>query len=137
MRANSVSSLPRPTLRPGLWGVPRWRTRIVPACTSCPAKRVTPLFDNLANDLGLRGLRAGQQLLLVGANCKDIFKGDLAAYLAGQALDLDGLARCDTVLLVATADHGVHTASRSNRETFIIRAPRQSRQRTLDGFCVE
>src|SRR2546422_2581848 len=66
--------------------------------------RVTPLFDDLANDLGLRGLRAGQQLLLVGANRQDIFKGDLAANLAGQALDLDSLARCDTVLLVATAD---------------------------------
>src|SRR5207245_4674057 len=42
MRAIGVSSLTRPRLRHGLWGVPRWRTRIVPACTSCPEKRLTP-----------------------------------------------------------------------------------------------
>jgi hypothetical protein len=28
-----VSSEPRPTLRPGLWGVPRWRTRMLPPVT--------------------------------------------------------------------------------------------------------
>src|SRR5712671_119817 len=42
MSANSVSSLPRPTLMPGLWRVPRCRIRIVPAWTSCPPKRLTP-----------------------------------------------------------------------------------------------
>src|SRR5713226_857366 len=40
--ANKVSSLPRPTLMPGLCRVPRCRIKIVPAFTSCPPKRFTP-----------------------------------------------------------------------------------------------
>src|SRR5882762_8541432 len=42
MSAKRVSSLPRPTLRPGLWRVPRWRIRIVPAWTNSPPNRFTP-----------------------------------------------------------------------------------------------
>src|SRR5690625_4228878 len=41
-RANRVSSLPRPTLSPGWNFVPRWRTRISPALTNWPPKRLTP-----------------------------------------------------------------------------------------------
>src|SRR3954463_3952154 len=41
-RANSVSSLPRPTPRPGWKWVPRWRTMISPALTTWPPKRFTP-----------------------------------------------------------------------------------------------
>src|SRR5579863_2642417 len=40
--ANRVSSLPQPTLRPGLILVPRWRTMIDPPGTSCPPKTFTP-----------------------------------------------------------------------------------------------
>src|SRR5437763_46183 len=40
--ANSVSSPPRPTLSPGWKWVPRWRTRISPAFTTWPPKRLTP-----------------------------------------------------------------------------------------------
>src|SRR5262245_36543833 len=40
--ANSVKSTPRPTFWPGKNRVPRWRTRIEPAGTHCPAKRLTP-----------------------------------------------------------------------------------------------
>src|SRR3954469_16207885 len=40
--ANSVSSLPRPTPRPGWKWVPRWRTMISPALTTWPPKRFTP-----------------------------------------------------------------------------------------------
>src|SRR5882724_13403941 len=40
--ANSVSSLPCPTFSPAWCFVPRWRTRIVPALTSWPPKRLTP-----------------------------------------------------------------------------------------------
>src|SRR3954449_7847824 len=40
--ANSVSSLPRPTPRPGWKWVPRWRTMISPALTTWPPKRLTP-----------------------------------------------------------------------------------------------
>src|SRR5213082_657796 len=40
--AYSVSSLPRPTFSPGWCFVPRCRTSIVPAFTSCPPKRFTP-----------------------------------------------------------------------------------------------
>ena len=35
--ANSVSSLPRPTLRPGWNRRPRWRTRIEPPVTMLPS----------------------------------------------------------------------------------------------------
>src|SRR3954449_5955592 len=40
--ANSVSSLPRPTPRPGWKWVPRWRTMISPALTTWPPNRLTP-----------------------------------------------------------------------------------------------
>src|SRR6202795_2841459 len=40
--ANSVSSLPRPTLSPGKNFVPRWRTRMEPPVTSSPPNRLTP-----------------------------------------------------------------------------------------------
>src|SRR5579862_3373351 len=40
--ANSVSSLPSPTLSPGLKHVPRCRTRIDPPVTSSPPNRFTP-----------------------------------------------------------------------------------------------
>src|SRR5579862_5341915 len=40
--ANKVSSLPRPTFRPGLMGVPRCRTMIEPPGTNCPPKAFTP-----------------------------------------------------------------------------------------------
>src|SRR6478735_7051389 len=40
--ANSVSSPPRPTPSPGWKCVPRWRTRISPALTTWPPKRLTP-----------------------------------------------------------------------------------------------
>src|ERR1700733_5391510 len=41
-KANSVSSLPRPTPSPGWKWVPRWRTMISPAFTTWPPKRLTP-----------------------------------------------------------------------------------------------
>src|SRR6516164_880570 len=40
--ANSVSSLPQPTLGPGLILVPRWRTITEPPGTSWPPKTFTP-----------------------------------------------------------------------------------------------
>ena len=40
--AKSVSSPPRPTLKPGWNFVPRWRMMIVPAVTVSPLKRFTP-----------------------------------------------------------------------------------------------
>src|SRR5215472_1582964 len=40
--AKSVSSLPRPTLRPGFTRVPRWRTMMVPPGTSCPPNALNP-----------------------------------------------------------------------------------------------
>src|SRR5436190_7241880 len=40
--ANSVSSLPLPTPRPGWILVPRWRTMMVPAGTVCPPNAFTP-----------------------------------------------------------------------------------------------
>src|SRR3954470_22218217 len=42
--ANSVSSLPRPTLAPGWNFVPRCRTRISPALTAWPPNRLTPRY---------------------------------------------------------------------------------------------
>src|SRR5258706_10205985 len=40
--ANSVWSRPMPTLAPGWYLVPRWRTRMLPASTIWPPKRLTP-----------------------------------------------------------------------------------------------
>src|SRR5271165_4116263 len=40
--ANSVSSLPQPTLSPGFSLVPRWRTMIEPPGTNWPPKTFTP-----------------------------------------------------------------------------------------------
>src|SRR5579864_7370771 len=40
--ANRVSSLPRPTLRPGFTRVPRWRTMMVPPGTICPPNALNP-----------------------------------------------------------------------------------------------
>src|SRR6266540_3302364 len=40
--ANSVWSVPRPMLVPGLKRVPRCRTMMLPAVTNCPPKRLTP-----------------------------------------------------------------------------------------------
>src|SRR6266853_534557 len=40
--ANSVWSVPSPTLDPGLNRVPRCRTMMLPAVTNCPPKRLTP-----------------------------------------------------------------------------------------------
>src|SRR5580693_7794784 len=40
--ANRVSSLPQPTLSPGLSLVPRCRTMMEPPGTNCPPKTLTP-----------------------------------------------------------------------------------------------
>src|ERR1035438_8889967 len=40
--ANKVSSLPQPTLRPGLSLVPRWRMMMLPPGTNCPPKTLMP-----------------------------------------------------------------------------------------------
>src|SRR5215813_8408206 len=40
--AKIVSSRPMPTPVPGRKRVPRWRTRIIPALTSCPSNSLTP-----------------------------------------------------------------------------------------------
>src|SRR5277367_5406959 len=40
--ANKVSSLPRPTFKPGFTRVPRCRTIMVPPGTSCPPKALNP-----------------------------------------------------------------------------------------------
>src|SRR5580698_6245256 len=40
--AKSVSSLPRPTFRPGFTRVPRCRTMIVPPGTTCPPNALNP-----------------------------------------------------------------------------------------------
>src|SRR5688572_1714167 len=42
MSANRVWSRPTPTLFPGRIAVPRCRTIIVPASTTCPSLRLTP-----------------------------------------------------------------------------------------------
>src|SRR5882724_2079373 len=45
--ANSVWSTPTPTLSPALKRVPRWRTRMLPAVTNWPPKRLTPSICGL------------------------------------------------------------------------------------------
>src|ERR671914_1136723 len=108
--AKRVSSPPRPTPSPGWMRVPRWRTRIVPAVTSCPPWRLTPsrlaaesrplrledapflcaisafLFLRLL--LGLLGLGAGPGRPLAGAEVDglDLEPGQGLAVAEGAAL---------------------------------------------------
>src|SRR5262245_18213731 len=42
LSANSVWSVPMPTLSPARYGVPRWRTRMLPASTRSPPNFFTP-----------------------------------------------------------------------------------------------
>src|SRR5438552_1824757 len=76
--ANRVWSTPTPTLAPGLNRVPRWRTRMLPAVTNWPPKRLTPSICGLesrpflelptpflwamTSDLDLRDAHRGQRL---------------------------------------------------------------------------
>ena len=68
------------------------------------------VLDDLAGHFGF-GLRAAENLLFVGADGDDLIEGHLAADFAFQALDVDGFARRDAVLLSPTANYSVHAAS--------------------------
>src|SRR4051812_45033715 len=92
--ANSVSSLPRPTLSPGWKCVPRWRTMISPALTTWPPKRLTPRCCALES----RPLRVELAPFLCAMCCSSADRGDahagqvlavtLALLVAGLVLEL-------------------------------------------------
>src|SRR5215204_3524340 len=78
--ANRVSSLPRPTPRPGWKWVPRWRTMISPALTTWPPKRLTPrrcAFES-------RPLREDEAPFLCAMSASAL--RDVADHDAGQGL---------------------------------------------------
>src|SRR3954447_21303553 len=79
-RANSVSSPPRPTPRPGWKWVPRWRTMISPALTTWPPKRLTPSRWALES----RPLRDDEAPFLCGMSSSAL--RDVANHDAGQGL---------------------------------------------------
>src|SRR3712207_2198733 len=79
-RANSVSSLPRPTPAPGWKWVPRWRTMISPAFTTCPPKRFTPRRWALES----RPLRDDEAPFLCAMSASAL--RDVADHEAGQGL---------------------------------------------------
>src|SRR6266571_8483364 len=79
--ANSVSSLPRPTLTPGWNLVPRWRIRISPAFTTWPPNRLTPRYCGLESR-PLRELDA--PFLCAMAGQLPLLLGDLGDLDAGQ-----------------------------------------------------
>src|SRR5262245_38480541 len=96
-RANSVSSLPRPTLTPGWNLVPRWRTRISPALTCWPPKRLTPRYWALESrplrELDAPFLCAISVQLLLGLDVGDLDAGQLLPVtlplvVAGLVLEL-------------------------------------------------
>src|ERR1700719_3492684 len=77
--------------------------------------------NDLADNFCFGDVAARDQFLVVVADGDDVVKRHLAANFAFQALDLNGLARRDAVLLSSTANYGVHAASGSFWETSIIR----------------
>src|SRR3954452_1666133 len=79
-RANRVSSLPRPTPRPGWKCVPRWRTMISPALTTWPPKRLTPRRWALES----RPLRDDEAPFLCAMSSSAL--RDVADHDAGQGL---------------------------------------------------
>src|SRR3954451_13526968 len=81
-RANSVSSLPRPTPRPGWKWVPRWRTMISPALTTWPPKRFTPRRWALES----RPLRDDDAPFLCAMSASAL--RDVADHDAGQGLTM-------------------------------------------------
>src|ERR1700712_4442485 len=78
--ATSVSSPPRPTLRPGWKWVPRWRTMISPALTTWPPKRFTPRRWALES----RPLRDDEAPFLCAMSASAL--RDVADHDAGQGL---------------------------------------------------
>ena len=79
------------------------------------------LRNDLAHHFGFGDVAARYQFLVVVADGDNVIKRHLAADFAFQALDLNGLTRCDAVLLSTTTNYSVHAASGSYRETSIIR----------------
>src|SRR5258708_5008380 len=71
------------------------------------------LRDNLAGNNGLGGIGAGQKLLLISVHGKNRPEGHLFAHFTFHALDTNGVARRDAVLLSTGLDYGVHRSSRS------------------------
>src|SRR3954454_8349197 len=83
--ANSVSSLPRPTPRPGGKGVPPWRTMISPAFTTWPPKRLTPSRWALES----RPLREDEAPFLCAipaSALRDVRAADVGDHDVGQGL---------------------------------------------------
>src|SRR3954465_8407585 len=84
-RANSVSSPPRPTPRPGWKWVPRCRTMISPALTTWPPKRFTPSRWALES----RPLREDEAPFLCAMSAsalRDVRAADVGDHDVGQGL---------------------------------------------------
>src|SRR5271156_4126314 len=69
------------------------------------------LGHDLADDLSLGNVRARSEFLVVVAHGEHFIKSDLAADLALEPLDANGLAGLDAILLSPSANYGVHAAS--------------------------
>jgi len=74
--------------------------------------RPAQVLHDLARYLGLRGIRAAENFLVVRTDGDDVIEGHLSADLALEPLDLDRLARGYAILLSSTANYGVHAASK-------------------------
>src|SRR5215831_1035782 len=96
--ANSVSSSPRPTPRPGWKCVPRCRTMISPAFTCWPPKRLTPsrcAFES-------RPLRLEDAPFLCAMSCQSLrLLGSLSGLLDAGDPDLGVLLPVSLTALVA------------------------------------
>src|SRR5688572_28647758 len=112
--ANSVSSEPRPTLRPGLKRVPRWRTRMEPPVTHCPPKRLTPSICGFES----RPLRELPTPFLCAMTClhldlEDLHRGRLLAMTAVPAVVLPPLELDDQDLAPAALGHDLARHARA------------------------
>src|SRR4051794_3370022 len=100
-RANSVSSLPRPTPAPGWNLVPRWRTRISPALTTWPPKRLTPRNCGLES----RPLRELEAPFLCAMVSHSLLRADTGDAELGQLLTVPhALVVAGLVLVLVNAD---------------------------------
>src|SRR5579863_584336 len=76
--------------------------------------RPAHVLHNLARNLGLYGVSAGQHLLFVRADGQHVVEGHFAADFSLEEFHLDRRARLHAVLLPPTPNHGVHAASPLN-----------------------
>src|SRR5271169_215123 len=87
------------------------------------------LLHDFAGDTGLGRVRPCQHFLVFGLHREHGPEFHLFAYISLNALNADGVAGCDSILLTPGLDNSVHRSSKGLRQTTIIRGFSPDRQR--------